>query len=211
MVLIDIGVIASGTWYAAPIIPCFLLVLYLVQRFYLRTSRQLRAMELDTAKLATRHIVDTAAGIEHIRAMRARGWTESFAAEWHAIVDVTQKPLYFLYAIGQWLRSVTDLTAAFCAVAIVGLAVTFKNTASPASMGLALLSLISFSETAALFVRYYVTMEMAFGAVARIRGLAESTPREKNAGGGGGGQEEVYEHWPVTGKLELDGVTAVYK
>ncbi|KAJ2963201.1 hypothetical protein NQ176_g10877 [Zarea fungicola] len=51
-------------------------------------------------------------------------------------------------------------------------------------------------------------MEMSFGAVARIRGLAESTPREKDAGGG---QEDVSEHWPLTGKLELDGVTAVYK
>lgn len=203
MLLIDIGVIASGASYAAPIMPCFLLVVYLIQRFYLKTSRQLRGMQLDNSKLLTRHFSETGAGIEHIRAL---GWRDAFVDDFHEIVDFVQKPFYLLYAINQWLRSVTDLTTAFCAVAIVSLAVNFKNSASPASVGLALLSLIGFSETASLFVRFYVSMEMAFGAVFRIRSFVSGTPREDDSKAG-----PVSENWPESGKLELRGVTAVYK
>lgn len=203
MVLIDVGVIASGASYAAPIIPGFLLVVYLVQRFYLRTSRQLRSMELDNAKLLTRHLTETSTGIEHVRAF---GWADAFVEDFHAIVDLTLKPVFYLYTIQQWLRSVMDLTSAVCAVSMVAIALRFKSSATPASIGLALLSLITFSETAALFIRFYVNMEMAFGAVARIRGFTQSTPVETDEDG-----SEVPEDWPRTGSLEMNGVTAVYK
>ncbi|EGX91989.1 ABC transporter, putative [Cordyceps militaris CM01] len=202
-VLIDVGVIASGASYASPIIPVFLLVVYGIQRFYLRTSRQLREMELDVSKLLTRHMVETTAGIEHIRAFC---WQEAFTKEFHEILDVTQKPFYFLISINQWLRSVMDLSTAACAVSIVGLALNFHNTASPASMGLSLLSLLYFSETAAIFVRYYVNMEMAFGAVARIRAYMNHTPKEEEWD-----CAPVPDDWPSAGKLDFSCVGAVYK
>ncbi|KAJ6790214.1 hypothetical protein PWT90_10262 [Aphanocladium album] len=205
MVLIDVGVISSGASYAAPIIPGFLLVVYLVQRFYLGTSRQLRSMDLDNAKLLTRHLSETAGGIEHLRAAGAR-CRAAFVRDLYAIVDLTLKPVFYLYTIQQWLRSVMDLTSAVCAVAMVSLALRFRSSASPASMGLALLSLISFSETAALFVRFYVNMEMAAGSVARIRAFVQGTPVEKD-----GDERVVPEEWPQSGKLEMSGVTAVYK
>ncbi len=202
-VLIDVGVIASGASYASPIIPVFLLVVYVVQRFYLRTSRQLREMELDVAKLLTRHLVETAAGIEHIRAFR---WQDAFKSELHEILDLTQKPFYFLISINQWLRSVMDLSTAACAVAIVGLALRFHNTASPSSMGLSLLSLLYFSDVAAIFVRYYVNMEMAFGAVARIRDFMNKTPKEQERD-----CVPLPENWPPAGKLDFSCVGVVYK
>ncbi|OAQ98802.1 hypothetical protein LLEC1_03870 [Akanthomyces lecanii] len=201
-VLIDVGVIASGASYASPIIPVFLLVVYVVQRFYLRTSRQLREMELDVSKLLTRHLVETAAGIEHIRTFR---WQDAFKSELHEILDLTQKPFYFLISINQWLRSVMDLSTAACAVSIVGLALRFHNTASPSSMGLSLLSLLYFSDVAAIFVRYYVNMEMAFGAVARIRDFMKTTPEEQDRD-----CAPVPENWPPAGKLDFSCVGVVY-
>ncbi|OAA73307.1 ABC transporter, transmembrane domain, type 1 [Cordyceps fumosorosea ARSEF 2679] len=202
-VLIDVGVIASGASYASPIIPVFLLVVYLIQRFYLRTSRQLREMELDVSKLLTRHLVETTAGIEHIRAFR---WQDALTHEFHEILDLTQKPFYFLISINQWLRSVMDLSTAACAVSIVGLALKFHNTASPASMGLSLLSLLYFSEIAAIFVRYYVNMEMAFGAVARIRAFMRNTPKEAQRD-----CAPVPDDWPPAGKLDFSCVGVAYK
>lgn len=160
-------------------------------------------MELDNSKLITRHVTETAAGLEHIRVL---GWKDQFIDEFHEILDVTQKPFYFMYTINQWLRSVIDLTTAVCAVSIVSLALRFTSTASPASMGLALLSLISFSEIAGVFIRFYVTMEIAFGAVARIRSFGKTTPKEHDAP-----NPDVPEHWPETGEIILKGVTAIYK
>lgn len=83
----------------------------------------------------------------------------------------------------QWLQSVLDRTTTACAVSIVGLALTFNSTSSPIVMGLALLSLISFSEVTLLFIRYYRSMEVSFGAVYRVKSFLENTPTEREVAG----------------------------
>ena len=45
--LIDVGIISAGAQYVAVMIPPLAIVLYIIQFFYLRTSRQLRVRELE--------------------------------------------------------------------------------------------------------------------------------------------------------------------
>ncbi|KAM3453841.1 hypothetical protein MY3296_003502, partial [Beauveria thailandica] len=202
--LIDVSIISSGATYATPIIPLFLFILFVLQHFYLRTSRQLRILELDSTKSLVSHSTESSTGIEHIRAFQME---EDFVRHLYRILDESQKPIYFLFAIQQWLISVMDFVTATAAVCIVSLALNFKKTTSASAMGLALLGLISFSDFTSQTVRFFVEMENTFGAVARIRDFARMTPKEEDEEK----CEDVPDQWPLSGRVDLNGVSAMYK
>ncbi|KAM3534221.1 hypothetical protein MY4038_002461 [Beauveria bassiana] len=202
--LIDVSIISSGATYATPIIPLFLFILFVLQHFYLRTSRQLRILELDSTKTLVSHSTESSTGIEHIRAFQME---EDFVRHLYRILDESQKPLYFLFAIQQWLISVMDFVTATAAVCIVSLALNFKKTTSASAMGLALLGLISFSDFTSQTVRFFVEMENTFGAVARIRDFARMTPKEEDEEK----CEDVPDQWPLSGRVDLNCVSAMYK
>ncbi|KAJ3498540.1 hypothetical protein NLG97_g1033 [Lecanicillium saksenae] len=200
--VVDVTIISSGASYATPIIPFFLLVLFFIQHFYLHTSRQLRILELDSTKTLTKHSTESATGIEHIRALQLE---EDFTVEFYRMLNEAQKPIYVLYAIQQWLVSVMDFATATAAVSVVSLALNFKKSTSATAMGLALLGLISFSDFTSQTIRFFVNMENTFGAVSRIRDFAKHTPIELDED-----CEDVPGQWPVSGKLDLRSVSAVY-
>lgn len=175
----------------------------MVQQYYLRTSRQLRIQELDSSKNLVRHTTETAAGIQHIRAFR---WQEDVIQKFHNILSLTQRPVYFLYCVQQWLQGVMRFSTAFAAIAIVSVAVNYPSTASGPSMGLALLSLINFSRNLSDFILSSVTLETSFGAVSRIRSYADSTPTEYHPGA-----MPASPTWPSLGRVELRNVSAMYR
>jgi ATP-binding cassette, subfamily C (CFTR/MRP), member 1 len=45
--IVQLVLIAMGSGYMATVVPPLLLVLYLIQKFYLRTSRQMRFLDLE--------------------------------------------------------------------------------------------------------------------------------------------------------------------
>ncbi|KAJ6784583.1 hypothetical protein PWT90_10256 [Aphanocladium album] len=202
-VVIDIAIISAGASYAAPIIPFFGFLVLAIQQFYLSTSRQLRALELDATKLLVRHLLESAAGILHIRAFR---WQEKVMDEFFTSLNIAQTPFYLLNCVQQWLECVLDFSTAGAAILVVTFAVKFSNTASANSMGLAFLSLIGFSANVVAWVKASVAMETGFGAVARIRAYCEVVPREIYKDD----KEPVPDYWPHHGLLELNCVSAVY-
>lgn len=201
--VIDVGVISAGATYALPIIPFFFGVVFLIQHFYLRTSRQVRLVELDSSKGLLRHLTESGTGIEYIRAFK---WQQGFTAQLHRVLNESQKPYYYLLAIQQWLTAVMDFITAGSAVVVVSLALNFKGASSASAVGLSLLTLVSFSDFTGATVRWFVVMENMFGAVARIREFVRSTPQESNEG-----TSSVPERWPASGKVEFSGISASYK
>lgn len=85
--------IASGATYAAAIIPLCMLGIYMIQKFYLRTSRQMRHLDLETKSPLYRLFTETASGIITIRAL---GWKEDLMNEHLHNLDHSQKPYYML-------------------------------------------------------------------------------------------------------------------
>lgn len=203
-VLMDIGIIASGASFASPILPFFVLFVAVIQHFYLRTSRQLRILELDTSKKLYKHFTEMAAGAAHIRAFR---WQSAFLAEFYTALDETQKPFYALLCIQQWLTLTLDMATAVAAVSVVSLAVRFTSNTSNTAMGLAFLSLITFSETASTFIQTWVETETCLGGVARVRDFVDKTPVEKPCKDG----PELPENWPQYGKIDFSSVQATYQ
>jgi ABC-type multidrug transport system fused ATPase/permease subunit len=204
-VLVDIGIISSGSKYAAPIIPLFVLVLWAIQYFYLRTSRQLRLLDLELVSPLYSHFTESSNGIEHIRAFR---WQEAFVQQLIVRLDRSQKPYYYLFAIQRWLILVLGLVTFMIAIVLVSFALNFIESTSETALGLALLNLITFSSNVADFVDSWVVLETSLGAVARVRDFTRNTPMEEDVDAY---EPDLLENWPETGTIEFESVNASYK
>ncbi|KAJ3493500.1 hypothetical protein NLG97_g4685 [Lecanicillium saksenae] len=202
-VLVDVGVIASGAKYASPIIILLIIVLYVVQYFYLRTSRQLRLLELELTSPFFSLFKETSAGIEHIRAFQ---WQEKMMADFSALVDCALRPFYSLLSVQQWLEIVLDSTTCCAATILVSIATIMSNSTSDTALGLALLNLISFGTTASFLIRVWVMMESCLGGLSRIKAFCEETPQEDE----GQNKIPVAENWPVNGRVDFKSVSAAY-
>lgn len=178
--------------------------MYVVQLFYLRTSRQLRYLELETTAPLCALFTESASGLLHIRAL---GWESQSLQNALLLLDDSQKPFYYLFAAERWLGLVMDTVSLLLGVTIIALTVCVEALASPSGVGLSMLSLITLSFESMQFVRQWMLVETSIGALARTRDFVENTPFEK-------GPEDPYEpesEWPRKGDIVMREVTATYE
>lgn len=195
--------IASGAQYAGLIIPFTILVIYLLQLFYLRTSRQLRILDLEAKTPLYTKLSETNMGIEHIRAF---GWQEKTLNDTLDALDYSQKSFYYMFCIQRWLSVVLDLYTAAVATILVTMALTWKQTSSQPGLGLALVGCLDYSVVMRKLITWWVNIETSLGAVARLRSFVDETPKEED-------DEDAFEQlpgWPETGVVKFDHVNASY-
>lgn len=203
MALAQIAVVIYSSYYMAAAVPGVIGILYLVQIFYLRTSRQLRILEIDAKAPLLTHFIESVQGLTTIRTF---GWSEKYRWRLDALLDLSQRPLHYLYCAQRWLNLALDLVIAFIAVILVSIAVSSSGS-SASLIGLALVNIVGLAVTFKGLVRMWTTLEVAMGALARIRRFATDTPREWNDG-------EVKEpalDWPRRGEVSFLDVTAAYE
>ncbi|KAM3498333.1 hypothetical protein MY10362_008341 [Beauveria mimosiformis] len=201
--LVDVGIFAAGAKYAAPVVLMLLVALYGVQYFYLRTSRQLRLLDLETSAPLLTHFKEASAGMQHLRAFC---WQEIFMKECCRLVDRMQKPYYGLLSVQQWLALVLDISTCIIATILIAVSTTLPNSTSDTSVGLALINLISFSIMTSALIRVWVALETCLGGLARIRTFCATTPQEID----GPSCSSVPEQWPSSGKIEIESISASY-
>ncbi|KAF7853664.1 hypothetical protein EAF04_010655 [Stromatinia cepivora] len=177
--------IATGSAYIAISFPFLICMLYFLQKFYLRTSRQIRHLDLELKSPLYSHFLETISGLAHIRAFN---WTEESCATNHKLLDISQRPFYLLFMIQRWLNLVLDLFCGGIAFLVVTLAVTLRDHGS-ASPGLG-----------------FGNLETSIGAVSRIKSFSESTIAEDKFDEA----NSPLVGWPTTGKLDFVGVSASY-
>ncbi|KAK0732544.1 putative ABC multidrug transporter [Apiosordaria backusii] len=196
--------VVSGAKYTAACIPVVLIVLYILQRFYLRTSRQMRFLDLEAKSPLYTLFTETLAGAVTVRAF---GWKEAFAEENNSRLDISQKPYYLMYCLQRWLNVVLDLVVAGIAVVLVAVALSAPGASSQGAIGLSMLSLIGFSRNLAALVSVWTTLETSLGAIARVRSFTNDTPTEEVRGEM---NVAVPEGWPAQGGVQVHNVTAGY-
>ena len=195
--------IAVGAKYFATIIPFCFLATYGLQKFYLRTSRQLRLLDLEAKSPLYTHFTETLEGLPTIRAF---GWQAAFERENTRLLDLSQRPYYLLYCIQRWLNLVLDLMVAALAVILIAFAVQLSDTTSGAAIGVALVNILGFSQSLSTLIDRYTTLETSLGAIARIKNFEETTvqehlPQERDS---------TPDHWPSHGLVEFRDITASY-
>lgn len=200
--LVTVGVLVSGIKYAEAIIPLLLVVVYAIQHFYLRTSRQIRHLDIETKAPLYTLLTESAAGLVCIRAF---GWQEQIVAEGLATLDHSQKPYYHLFSVQRWLTLVMDLLVLAIALAMLPIAFNIELSTTASGIALSLVSLIQFSDILCQFIRCWTSLETSFGALARLRQLLRTTPQESSAGG------DVDPAWPHEGRVIMQNVTSRYE
>ncbi|KAI1148901.1 P-loop containing nucleoside triphosphate hydrolase protein [Nemania diffusa] len=195
------AVIVTASPYIAISYPFLLAIMWLIQKFYLRTSRQLRILDLETKSPLYTHFIDTIRGIVTLRAFNFVLENRDKSIE---LLDASQRPFYLLYIAQQWLTLVLNIVVAALAVVLVTLSLQLRSNSGFA--GASLVSLMSFGDSLSSVVMQWTKLETSIGAIGRLRTFNESVePEDKE-------EEELVpaENWPSKGQIELQGVSASY-
>ncbi|KAL5045769.1 hypothetical protein BDW71DRAFT_183332 [Aspergillus fruticulosus] len=190
--------------YAAISFPIVLLTIYVIQKIYLRTSRQLRFLDLEAKAPLYSHFTDTLGGLASLRAF---GWQQALQEKQYQLLDRSQRPFYLLCAVQRWLTLTLDLVVAGIAVLLVILVVTLRGQISAGYVGVALLNVIMFSQSIKLLVTFWTNLETHIGSIQRVRSFtktvhSEDLPTER---------DPVPPAWPVEGNVEFESLTAGYR
>lgn len=198
--LMSVIFISVGAKYLASFIPVAGFVIYLIQKFYLRTSRQLRQLDLETKSPLYTHFTETISGLTTIRAF---GWERYFQEEHQKLLQASQRPFFALFVVQRWLILVLDLFVAGVAIMLCILAVFVQNIGP---IGVSLISLVTFSQQLAELVNFWTSMETSIGSITRIRHFERTVPSENLP------SEDQYPPsiWPSDGRLVFNNISAGY-
>ncbi|GIJ86756.1 hypothetical protein Asppvi_005651 [Aspergillus pseudoviridinutans] len=182
--LAQIALITVGSTYLAIAIPLCLGATWTLQRFYLRTSRQLRLLDLELKSPLSSSISETLEGLPTIRAF---GWQEKFERRNQERLDASQ-----LGAL---------------AILLVSLATQLPGSTSGGRLGVAMLNILGFSQSLSQFIFFYTDLETSLQAVSRVKEFVETTVSEEASPRS---LTPPPENWPARGAVEFRDITASY-
>ncbi|PWY89950.1 putative ABC multidrug transporter [Aspergillus heteromorphus CBS 117.55] len=195
------GVMLTSSVYLAISYPLLAILLFVVQKFYLRTSRQLRLLDLEAKSPLYTHFLDTVKGITTLRAF---GFLPEDVRKNARLIDSSQRPAYLLLMIQSWLNLVLDVVVMIMAVVLTTLAVRLHSNSGFA--GASLYTLVSFGENLSGIVIFYTRLETSLGAITRLDTFKKTVhPEDRD-------EEDIVppKEWPSSGVVELKGVSAQY-
>ncbi|KAJ4349627.1 uncharacterized protein N0V89_008243 [Didymosphaeria variabile] len=193
--------------YLSAILPVIAGSVFFVQRFYLRTSRQVRLLDIEAKAPVYLHFLETTNGAKTIRAF---GWQHAFKERLHALLNRSQKPVYLLYCIQQWLALALDLIVAVLAAILVTIMVVWRDSFDPGAVGVALVSVMTFNLNLAMLVKSWTALETSIGAIGRVKSFVEETASEEKELGIDRPLPGP-DNWPTRGTIYFQDVTATYK
>jgi ATP-binding cassette subfamily C (CFTR/MRP) protein 1 len=201
--LVSAGLMVATAQYFLATFPLMLLVLYFLQKFYLRTSRQIRLLDIEAKAPLYSHFQETLSGLATVRAF---GWTRAFVDKHIELLDQSQRPFYLLYCIQRWLQVVLDLMVAALATILMMIVVGTRHEINPSLVGLGMLNVMTFNNNLTGLIKDWTQLEISIGAIARIRDFVRDTecevkPRE---------DVEPAENWPQSGALQIQSFSASY-
>lgn len=196
--------LAVGSYYVAIAFPFLIAALWVVQHAYLRTSRQIRFMDLEAKSPLYALFTESVSGLATLRAF---GWRDALENKQHKLLDRSQRPYYLLYAIQRWLTFVLDMFVAGIAVLLIIIITQLRNVLPTGLIGVALVNVILFSQNLKLLMSFWTNLETHIGAISRIKSFTATTasehePQEK---------EHPAAEWPSKGEIAFENVSAGYK
>lgn len=196
--------IAVAAPFAAISFPIVGITVYFIQKFYLRTSRQLRFLDLEAKSPLYTQFNEILEGLATIRAF---GWQTSVEDKAKALLDRSQRPFYLLFAAQRWLTLVLDLVVAGVATLLIVLVVALKGKLSAGYVGVALLNVVLFSQSIKMLITFWTQLETHIGSVARIKNFTTDAVSEDL-------EDEMVippSHWPSEGKIEFKSIEAYHR
>ncbi|KAK6206478.1 hypothetical protein LQW54_007771 [Pestalotiopsis sp. IQ-011] len=185
-------------------LPFTILAVYLIQKVYLATSRQLRFLDLEARSLVNASFLETLEGVATIRAF---GWQKSFIRDNSMKLDLSLRPDYMLLCIQRWLGLVLDLIVLGLAVGVIGLAFALKGSTTGGQIGIALNVVLRANHSLLRLVEAWTKLETSLGSISRLRAFERDVRPEDEPGK----TRSPPPSWPTRGAVELTKVSASYK
>jgi ATP-binding cassette subfamily C (CFTR/MRP) protein 1 len=120
-------------------VPFLLIAVAGLQHVYLRTSRQLRLLDIEANSPLYTHFLETLKGQATIRAMN---WESRSMDRLFKLLDTSQRPYFLFQCIQLWLEMVLSLMTGALAVIVVGLATGLRSTTDPGLLGVSLTNVL---------------------------------------------------------------------
>ncbi|ORY60115.1 putative multidrug resistance-associated protein [Pseudomassariella vexata] len=199
--MVQLVIICIVGKYLVIAVPFFLVGAFFLQRFYLRTSRQVRLIDIEAKAPLYNHFLELISGAPTIRAYGRIGF---FCKKHSDALDASQGPFYIVLCIQQWLSMMLDLMVGFLTVVVVTIAIMSPGTMTPGELGAALVLLLQFNNMAMQSIRGWTSLEMSISAVARVQDFLKRTPVEPT------GWNNPRRPWPTSGGICWKGVVAGY-
>ncbi|KAE8213125.1 hypothetical protein CF327_g3329 [Tilletia walkeri] len=149
-------------------------IIYTLRRFYIRSSTQLRRLEMASKSPLYTLFGDTTSGLAIIRAF---GRTSSLRDLNIEFVNGAQRPYYTLYACRRWLMCWLNMCAMIANTSLVIIVVALRNSSSASLLGVALSQTVSLSNAMNQAVSAWCEAEIAAVVFERISEFT-NTPAE---------------------------------
>ncbi|GKT51746.1 ABC transporter atnG [Colletotrichum spaethianum] len=174
-----------------------------LQKFYVRTSRQIRLFDLEAKSPLFTQFLDLLQGLSTVRAF---AWGPRFIEQYLDLLDASQRPFYLLFCIQRWLGLVLDLMTAVLVTVMMVLVVKLRAQLSAQYVALALVKVMSFGQSLAHVIQDWTQLETSFGAVARVKMFCTDTESENRPAE----TDAVPENWPAHGRVTIEDLEASY-
>ncbi|KAL9625274.1 MAG: hypothetical protein Q9160_000676 [Pyrenula sp. 1 TL-2023] len=194
--------ILIATPHIAITLPFIIISGYSIQRVFLRTSKQMRILDIEAKAPLVSHLTETYAGLTTIRAY---GWIDRFGAQNFEFLEEAQIPFYLMASIQNWLTLVLDLIITGLATLVSVVAVALRSKIDPGFLGLALIGVLDIGLGFRYMLQNWVFLDSSLGAVVRIKAFADETPQERRED-----SLDPPQGWPSTGRVEFKGLRASY-
>ncbi|GAB7351826.1 hypothetical protein MBLNU459_g2390t1 [Dothideomycetes sp. NU459] len=195
------GILIVATPYIGASIPLVLGVFWVIQAIYLKTSKQLRLMDLEAKAPLCTHFLETVSGTVTIKAF---GWTDAYREKNAVLLENSQTPYYLMESVQQWLSLVLNLVVAGLATVVMIIAVKLRDSVDAGYLGLAMLSIMDLGMYLELMVTSWTTLETSLGAITRMRAFMDSMPPEEE------GSIVPPPDWLASGGVSIKNLTASY-
>ncbi|CAK7275083.1 hypothetical protein SEPCBS119000_006500 [Sporothrix epigloea] len=204
LTLCGAAVIASSSPYLVITYPFIFGIFFIIQKFYLRTSRQLRLLDLEAKSPLYTHFLDTIKGLTTYRAF---GWVEPGIDINDRLVDRSQRPAFLLAMVQRWLAFTIQLVVTVLSTAVVALATQLRH--KTALTGASLVLLMNFGSSLGAIMYSYTMLETSLGAVNRLKTFREKV-RSESFDDVAAETVVPPPSWPTRGDICLQNVTATY-
>uniref|UniRef100_A0A8B9GG68 ATP-binding cassette sub-family C member 10 n=1 Tax=Amazona collaria TaxID=241587 RepID=A0A8B9GG68_9PSIT len=191
-------------WIGLILIP--LAALYFsIQRYYRRTSRELKRLYSITLSPIYTHFSETLSGLSTIRAMRA---TQRFELENQLRLEQNQHCLFASNTAMQWLDIRLQMIGVAVVTAIAGIAIIQhqKQLGNPGLVGLALSYALSVTNLLSGLISSFTLTETMMVSVERTEEYSTDIPMEPQDK-----LVQVATDWPSQGLVEFQQVVLAYR
>lgn len=197
------GLILVGSLYMAVIILPMMVFIYFLQSYYLKTSRQLRYLDLQSSAPVNTHIIEM---IDGVATVQAYGWEAQYQDKGMQLLDETMRPNYMMRIIQLWLGLTLDVFVAFICILLIVICITVPSSTSAGSLAVALTNVTTLGASLNWLITSFTSTETALGSVERIRTFETKTPKEAPPLN----PRELPAAWPKKGAVRFSSVTASY-